>query len=126
MKKTVNKFRGETSIEFKGKTRVLKLSVNAICDAENMLGRSIGEILLSLEGSKAKIITLRALLWAALNGGGWDCTVDKAGDVMSELGLKETGAALGEVIKVTFPDADEKADEEGNDLAVLKKAGKTS
>jgi hypothetical protein len=96
----VNPLRGEVELQTEAKTYVLRLSVNAVVEVEDLLGKSIGEVIASIE----RIGTLRALLWGALREFQPSVSIFDAGDLIGELGAEAVGAKIGEALKLAFPE----------------------
>jgi hypothetical protein len=78
----------------------LRLSVNAIAEAEGLLDKGVNEIIQSLD----RVTTLRALLWAGLLEHHPKLTLFAAGELIGEAGADVIGEKLGEALKAAFPD----------------------
>jgi len=126
MKNTVKEYKGELAIDVDGKTQFLKLPINAICDVEDEMNMGIGEVLEMLDQDSFHLRAVRVLLWGGLNGGKFTCTIEKAGEIMEDLGLHNAGQAISQLVTVTFPTGgSDGAKPEGNGQAVSQ-TGKTS
>src|SRR3546814_10598106 len=67
------------------KEYTLVMSVNALCEAEDVLGMATDEILASYS-SGLSVKLLRGLIWAALQTN-HPCTVDEAGEIIEAAGV---------------------------------------
>lgn len=93
--------RGEVEVTVGDKTFTLKLSRNAICEAETLLGATWPEIL----KASGSYITTRALLWAALRKY-HPMSLLEVGDLIDDEDAEATmAAALEAVVKATWPKA---------------------
>lgn len=111
-----NSNRGEISADIDGKKIVFKLTMNSICELEQVSGKPIGALLQDIEAyeanpAKASISDLRLLVWSALLDGMPDCTISDAGDIMTSLGIKKSMELLGSCVGASFPQGE--ADKQG-------------
>lgn len=98
-----NPIKGEVDLVVGEKTYVLRLSANALCEAETVLGQGIAEIASSLgDRAMVRMATVRALLWAALVERQRKMTVFDAGDIISEVGIGLALEKVGEALKLAF------------------------
>lgn len=104
-----NPHRGEIEFEAGGKTFALRYSVNAICDLEVLLGKGFVDITDEMatwspdadehgnpkpetaeetvaRWRRIRAGTVRAVFWASLHNCDKTITLERAGDVMSEIG----------------------------------------
>ena len=94
-----NPHRGEVSLLAGGKTYTLAYTINAVCELEAMLGRSLPEIVADM----SHMNVLRAVLWAGLRRHHKNLTVEDAGDLMDVAGVHEVVAAVKEAVTQAFP-----------------------
>lgn len=81
-------------------TYTLRLSVNALVEAETLLDKSINDIIATLD----RVGTLRAIMWAALLEKHPNTTLLDAGEIIGAVGADAAGVAIGEALKAAFPD----------------------
>lgn len=99
-----NRNRGEVVFIVGERSLTLHFGANAIAEAETLLDKGIGELLLGLgDKSAVRIGTLRALLWAALRRHHKDIDLLKAGDLIDEAGAVAAGVAISEAITAALP-----------------------
>lgn len=116
-----NPHRGEVALHVGDKTYTLSLSVNAICELEELLGEPVTKIAASLRDPEGvRLTTVRALVWAALRDHHEGVTMKDAGSIATEAGVPAVMAAIGECFNRAFPSAEEP---EGNAAGAAK--GKT-
>jgi len=94
-----NKHRGEASLEIDGKAYTLVFTTNALCDLEELLGKSVGQIMQQMD----RVSTIRALLWAGLQASEPGLTVKAAGDLMHVAGNTAVMKAVTEALNRAFP-----------------------
>src|SRR3546814_1678827 len=80
-----NAVKGEASLKAGDKEYTLVMSVNALCEAEDVLGMATDEIL-ARYSSGLSVKLLRGLIWAALQTN-HPCTVDEAGEIIEAAGV---------------------------------------
>lgn len=97
-----NPSRGEVALQAGDKTYTLKLGTNALSSLTGTLSMGMEEIRGALIAGRIDVI--RAVLWAALLK---EHKLDliQTGDVMDEAGFDVVGQAIGEALKLAFPDA---------------------
>jgi hypothetical protein len=96
-----NPLRGEADLSVGEKTYRLALDVNAFCAVEGLLKMKALEIVQAFTDSPDGMAVPRALLWASLQKH-HEMTVWDAGELMGEVGLIETRAALSEALALMF------------------------
>jgi hypothetical protein len=102
-----NAEKGEASFEFEGKSYTFVLSINALCELEDLLGQRINDTLAKLGNPNASDLrTMRAMLWAGLREHHPDVTLKQAGVMLQKMGLAGITALLNKGIERTFPRAD--------------------
>lgn len=92
----VNAVRGEAELP---NGRILRFTFNALCDLEAKIGKPVS----ALDWDALSMSDLRALLWAGMKSADPAITVEQAGDVVQEVGLAPTMAALGAAFSAAFP-----------------------
>lgn len=110
--------RGEVVREIGGEIYRFKMSFNAMCDLEEVTGKTLAEVVAEMEINPS-ITTMRALFWAALQEHHAGFTIKDVGDLMQEL-----GAAFGDLAEAIFAAADFVSGEE-EDGAAAASGGKT-
>lgn len=100
-----NPHRGEVALVAGDKTYTLALTINAVCELEDLLQKSVSEI----EQDRGSIRTLRAMLWAALREH-HPMDLEDAGRLMQEAGASAAGEAVRKAVSLAFPAPDSKAD----------------
>jgi len=78
-----NRFRGEIEAVLDGRSYRLVLDFNAMCELEDMTGRSAAEILQGFDGGTIRFADLRAICLAALKRHHPEMTAPEAGDLLS-------------------------------------------
>jgi hypothetical protein len=100
--------RGEVAHTFGDVEYVLRIATNEWCALEEEFGKTTDEILAEfsdmLDKEKLRMKMVRTLFRAALVGRCPDVTEEKAGELMSDMGLIEAAALLGRVIKASMPE----------------------
>jgi len=96
-----NPHRGEVALG----DHTLVFSINAICDLEDALGRSITEIGTEME-TGLSMRTLRAVIWAGLQERHPGTSEKQAGDIISEVGVPAAGEAVSAAFAAAFPQAE--------------------
>ena len=99
-----NSEKGEVSFEALGITWTLHFSTNALCELEDASGKSAVELANSLaDESKAKISTLRLMVWAGLKSCHSDITTEKTGDVIDAAGFDLIASKIAKAFELAFP-----------------------
>ena len=81
-------------------TYVMRLSIDAIVHAENLLDKSINDMLPTLD----RIGTLRALLWASLREHHEDVSLLDAGELIVAAGADVVMGKIAQALKAAFPE----------------------
>lgn len=88
----------------------LRLSTNAMCELETVVGRSTVEIVAEMF-SDCKIGTVRAFMWAMLNDMGHEIDLRGAASIIDELGLSKAIELVSETAQAAFPASDQGGDQ---------------
>jgi len=103
-----NAQRGETALEFDGKTYVFNFSVNAICELEEFLDANVNTIALQISNfSTCRMKTVRALVWGALRDNHEEMDIIDAGKLISDAGVFEVMQRVGIAFSRAFPAVEE-------------------
>ena len=101
-----NKERGEVDFQALGKTWIMKLGVNAMCEIEDATGKSISEIGVLLGDPKTATIKLvRAVMWGGLQEHHDGVTMKEVGGIIDGIGMSEAGKLIGDAFITASPDA---------------------
>lgn len=73
---------------------------NALCEAETLIG-PLGQAMPLI--ARGSLSTTRALLWAGLQAK-HDFTLEKAGEIVVEIGFPKVSAAIADAVALAFPD----------------------
>ncbi len=111
-----NPHKGETSIEIDGKTYTLALTLNAMCELEDLLGTPEKEVsfieIVHAVTQRKRTSHMRALFWAALREHHPEVTLKQAGTLIQKMGgLIEFSKRLNGILETTNPDPDDLPDE---------------
>lgn len=99
----VNRHRGEVEIEVNGQSRVMRLTLGALAALEDGLGsKTLVELVESFETGQFKARDLLLLLWAGLNGGGWDVSFEEVGDARIGGGPLYAAKLSAQLLALTF------------------------
>lgn len=99
-----NKYRGEVTLKAGDKTYTLDLSLNALCEAEGILGRTIMKIAEELnDPERLSVTSLRGILCAALREHHGDVSVKEAGRIAGVAGFQATLDAIGLAFQASMP-----------------------
>src|SRR3546814_17129408 len=96
-----NAGKGEASLKAGDKEYTLVMSVNALCEAEDVLGMATAEIL-ARYSSGLSVKLLRGLICAALQTN-HPCTVDEAGESIEAAGVPSAKTALEQATLASMP-----------------------
>lgn len=100
-----NEIKGEFTLEFTSEgekqTFRLYLDVNALCEAEGVLGMSSAEIVNKIGSGDMRL--LRTLLWCASREHHNELTIDDCGDLITEASPNTVAATLLLGLQRTFP-----------------------
>ncbi|WP_339853366.1 hypothetical protein [Roseovarius nubinhibens] len=94
--------RGTVSFEAGGVSYTARLSINAMCDYQDMAGETVIDAFAVLEAGKVDIKRMRNLMLVSIEG---DLDVEEVGEIMSEMGFEEVGSVLGKLGNAAFPNA---------------------
>ncbi|MGI3164978.1 hypothetical protein [Pseudooceanicola sp. 200-1SW] len=100
----------------------LAFTTNAMCAYEEETGKdftSVAEVLAKAENGRLSMRVLRTILWAGLQEHHEGMTMRQAGNVLDACGMNDTGRAIGDALRLAFPE--EKA-AEGNGAEAGKPA----
>lgn len=99
----MNRHRGEVELTVNGQARVMRLTLGALAALEDSLGaRSMVEMVEAYEIGQFKARDLLLLLWAGLNGGGWEVSFEEVGEAEIEGGPLIAAKAGGKLLARTF------------------------
>lgn len=102
-----NAERGEVDLKAGAETYTLRLSINAVCTLEDHLGRPINSIAGEISSPDTmRLATLRAILWAAVQGSRPGFSVEDAGEVIGTVGVPAAMGAVAEAFAKGFPQGD--------------------
>ena len=104
-----NKIRGEVDFEAGGKTYTLKMSTNAICQIEDLSGKSINEFSQGLfDPALFRIANLRLIFFACLLGGKSEvASLLDAGEILDAVGFEDGGVLIRTAYQRAFPTPEE-------------------
>ena len=109
----VRKLRGEVSLQVEEQTFQLVYDVNALCAIEDVLDKSVLEVMTTIKGMP-KLGLVRALLWGGLRRYHEDLSLNDAGDLVMAAGMGPALKVVQEGIQAAFPqptgDAKSKSD----------------
>ncbi|ADU50171.1 hypothetical protein Tmar_0046 [Thermaerobacter marianensis DSM 12885] len=108
-----NPLRGEVELKAGGKTYVLRYTTNAMVQLEEMLGRSVLEIV-----NNPSFTDARAMVWAGLLHAHPGLTLEQAGEIMDEAGVVEAIQAAGQALKKAFGRAVDEGKPQGEETIV--------
>lgn len=95
----------------------LTFNVNALCDLEDAFGvddvNQVVEKINQLQ-DKPSLRTIRTIFHVGLKQNHPEMTEQKAGEVISEIGIDKAAEALGKAIERAFPQSED-SDQEGED-----------
>ncbi len=103
-----NQHRGQVALQAGDEAYVVSFSINAMCELEGLLDRSVIDIMTELEMSrddftKLRMQTVRAIVWASLRDHHPDTSMKDAGDIISAAGVPVVMAKIAEAIMLSFP-----------------------
>ncbi|MHA6641349.1 GTA-gp10 family protein [Mesorhizobium sp. A623] len=103
-----NPNRGQVALTVGDLEYKLSFSVNAICELETELDKSVSEIIASIQDPKQlRLSSVRALVWAALRDHHEEITIKEAGLIATAAGIQVVVEKIGHAFKLAFPDAPE-------------------
>lgn len=97
----MNPLRGEATLQAGENTYTLICDINALCEAEAELGMDIDE-LLGRYSSGTSTRLVRGLIWATLQSK-HPCTIERAGEIITEAGFMPAKAALEKALLLAMP-----------------------
>lgn len=101
-----NRHRGTVEFRYDGKTYTLSFSINAMCELEDLLGDSFGDMMAKAQDpTKVSMKTVRAMFWAGLRDHHNEMTIQDAGHLMTEIGLTEAGELVAKAFAAAMPEA---------------------
>lgn len=98
----VRKLRGEVSLQVEEQTFQLVYDVNALCAIEDVLDKSVLEVMTTIKGMP-KLGLVRALLWGGLRRYHEDLSLSDAGDLVMAAGMGPALKVVQEGIQAAFP-----------------------
>lgn len=100
-----NKQKGEVALNALGRDLTLKFSTNALCELEDLTGKSAIEVANSLDDEKSVTMNvLRQLVYCGLlHNDGDQISVKDTGDIIDEVGHSVIGEKIGEAFMLAFP-----------------------
>ena len=102
-----NPHRGETPLP--GTDKVLRFSVNALCEVEAAAGENMLALLSRIDNGETPTFSqTRLLLWGGLRDG--SATLSDAGDLLQEVGVAVAMKAMAEALRLAFGTAEESPD----------------
>ncbi len=102
-----NPQRGDVMIVVDGQERIMRLTLGALAGLEERLGsQSLLDLVQAFEAGSFKSSDLLALIWAGLNGGGWDVGFDTVANASIKGGPLEAAKAAARLLALTFADPD--------------------
>lgn len=104
----VRKLKGEVSLQVEEQTFQLVYDVNALCAIEDVLDKSVLEVMTSIKGMP-KLGLVRALVWAGLRRHHEQMSLNDAGDLVMAAGMGPALMAVQEGIQAAFPQPKEDA-----------------
>ena len=112
---SANKERGELAIVVGDQTYVLKLTSNAMCEMEAASGRSVVQLMTTLQGGAGGNLTdTRWWLWGMLRAHHPQLTILDVGDLMDQLGIAAVNAKLHQVFGLNTEEAPTAGPSNGN------------
>lgn len=101
----MNPMRGEAALQAGDTTYTLICDINALCEAEAELGVDIDELLGRYStGTSTRLV--RGLVWAALQAK-HPCSIEQAGEIITEAGFLPAKAALEKALMLAMPQPEE-------------------
>ncbi len=84
----------------------LHFGINAICELEAAVKQPFVAVIKALDGGEASFDLMRALVWAGLLKSKPGIKPAQVGDLMDQVGLAESIAAVGAAVKAAYPAAE--------------------
>lgn len=100
-----NKQKGEVAISALGRDLTLKFSTNALCELEDLTGKSAIEVANSLDDEKSVTMKLlRQLVYSGLlHNDGDQISLKDTGEIIDEIGHAVIGEKIAEAFVLAFP-----------------------
>lgn len=99
----INPARGEVGLVVDGQERVMRLTLGALAALEAELGESsLAALVARFESGDFAASDLIKLLWAGLNGGGWEVPVADVGRAQIDGGPVKAAKAAARLLHLTF------------------------
>lgn len=99
----INPARGEVGLVVDGQKRPMRLTLGALAALEEELGEtSLSQMVGRFENGDFAVADLLQLIWAGLNGGGWDVSLAELGRSQIEGGPVEAAKAGARLLHLTF------------------------
>jgi hypothetical protein len=95
-----NLHKGEVSLDLDGKAFTLRFDMNALAEAEALLGRSVIE---EISGGHMGFATIRALFYAGASPSRYFNDLRGAGRCLPLARLKDVAGAIGEALQAAMP-----------------------
>ncbi len=103
-----NRQKGEVSFRADDKEWVLRYSTNALCEMEDLFGKSAIEVAQSLDSEAGvSLKDLRAVFYCGLTDRHEDISEKRAGDLIDDIGMEAVGPLIAEAFLAAFPSAEE-------------------
>lgn len=109
-----NPHKGEVALDIDGETYTISLSLNAMCELEDMFERPLLAVLSEMEAmqhdpKQLRVTVLRQLTWGALQDHHPDIDLKQAGLLAGRAGLPRMLGAVMEAVRLAFPEPEGKA-----------------
>lgn len=99
-----NKQKGEVALVALSKEWILKFSTNALCELEDLTGKSAIEVANSMnDESKVTMKLLRQIVFAGLSENNPSPTIEDAGNIIDSVGFDVIGPKIAEAFILAFP-----------------------
>lgn len=105
-----NPHRGSVALQAGDRAYAISFSINALCELEDALDKPVSEIVALIQDpARMRLSSVRVLLWAGLRDHHKNDveTVEQAGEIATDAGLKVAVEKIGEAFKLAFPAAKE-------------------
>lgn len=103
-----NRQKGETGFDALGQTWTLRYGTNALCEIEDLFGRSALDVARDFEDeTTVRIRSIRDFFFCGLKDHYPDVDAAKAGEIIDALGLDRVGTKIGEALALAFPSPDD-------------------
>lgn len=103
----MNWHRGEASLTVRGRTYALVFDLNAFAELEGALGEPLERPLHRLLARQVALRDVRALVWAGLRARHPDVSLQEAGDLLAEVGLRPALSGLVPALIAALPKPEE-------------------